>query len=109
MNIDTIIDRVEKFYKQATVPVFYASELKIEPSGMRPESFDIVYKQRAAKQTMRPVEIEVYPNEQPYLADGRHRLGVAKKLGDDSLNAIVRYYDNDGNVINTGSTKLIID
>jgi len=103
-----LLDRVNEFYKQA-LPIFYTSQLVIEPNGMRDESLNLVKKQRESQATMRPVAIEIYPDHPPFLADGRHRLAIARKLKDKSLKAVVRYYDNDANVINSFETKLIID
>ena len=88
---------------------FFTSEISIDPSGMRNESLDIVRKQRKSNILMRPVEIEVYPNYKPFLADGRHRLAIARELNEKFLNAIVRYYDEEGNVIDKKNTRLIIN
>lgn len=76
---------------------------------MRDESFDLVRSQRKSKQKMRPVEIDIYPDQKPFLSDGRHRVAIAKELGDESLNAIVREYDDDAHVINKYEAKLILN
>lgn len=96
MKIDVLLDKCELFYKMAISQV---SELAIDPSGMRDESFELVRKQRTQDQKMRPIEIEIYPGHKPFLADGRHRLAVAKERGEQTIDAIVRYYDEEGNVI----------
>lgn len=76
-------------------------DIEINYSGMRPESLELVKKHRLSGIQMRPIEIEVYPElDKPILSDGRHRLQIAKENNDSSINAIIRYYDNDGNVVN---------
>jgi hypothetical protein len=105
MKIDDIVKKCHFFYKMA---ISHASELKIDPSGMRDESIELVRKQRESDIKMRPIEIEIYPNENPFLADGRHRLSVAKERGDKKIDAIVRYYDEEGNVIKKDKIVLTI-
>lgn len=98
MKYQTIINKCNLFYKLANI--YNISDLNIDYSGMRPESLNIVRKQRSNNIKMRPIEIEIYPNSKPFLADGRHRLTIAKELGESQINAIVRVYDEDGNVTN---------
>jgi hypothetical protein len=74
-------------------------ELNVSDSGMRPSSMDVVRIQRAGNETARPIEVDIYPDVGAILADGRHRLAVARELGDDSIEAIVRVYDDEANVI----------
>ncbi len=105
MKIDILIARCEAFYK---IAISHMSELTIDPSGMRDESIEMVRKQRESSMKMRPIEIEVYPDTKPFLADGRHRLSVAKERGDKTIDAIIRYYDNEANVVSTEKTVLNI-
>ena len=105
MNVDSILQKCEKFYKLA---ISHMSELTINPSGMRDDSMEMVRNQRNSNIKMRPIEIEIYPHTKPFLADGRHRLSVAKERGDQTIDAIVRYYDEEANVIKTDKITLNI-
>jgi len=105
MKYDELVRKCEMFYKTA---VSHLSELTIDPSGMRDESLELVRKQRKSNVKMRPIEIEIYPGHKPFLADGRHRLSIAKERGDKTIDAIVRYYDEEANVIKTDKIVLSI-
>jgi hypothetical protein len=73
--------------------------VRIDADGMRPESFERVRAQRAAGEKMRPIEISFYPGEQPVVTDGRHRIAVARELGDDTILATRRIYDAEGSTV----------
>lgn len=103
MKYKDLINKCHQFCKLAN-KIDHVSQLQIDHSGMRPESLNIVKKQRSNNVKMRPIEIEIYPNSKPFLADGRHRLQIAKELNDKSISAIIRYYDEDGNVIDRQNT-----
>ena len=75
------------------------SQVTVDRSGMRPGSLDLVRKQRLAGVRSRPIEVDVYPDVGFILADGRHRLAVAQELGDREIEAVVRVYDSEGNVV----------
>lgn len=79
--------------------ITHVSQVRVDDDGMRPESFELVRKQRASNIKMRPIEVDVYPETGPILGDGRHRLAIAKELGDASIEAIIRVYDDDANVL----------
>jgi hypothetical protein len=102
-NYELII-KCDAFYKMAIA----LSDLKINPSGMRNDSINLVRKQRQSNVKMKPIEIDIYPGEKPFLSDGRHRLSVAKELGDKTINAIIRYYDEEANVLNIEQTIINI-
>lgn len=72
--------------------------IRIDEDGMREESFDMVRKDRANGR-MRPIEVSIYPGESPVLIDGRHRLEIAREMGDPFIEALIRYYDSEGSVI----------
>jgi hypothetical protein len=82
------------------------AQLEIAPSGMRPESLEQVRAQRDAGQTMRPIEVSVYPGERPFLQDGRHRLQVAQERGDKTIEARIRYYGARGGLRQTVSRRV---
>jgi hypothetical protein len=84
------------------------SELRIDRRGMRPESLALVRKQRDRGERMRPIVVECYPGEQPFLADGRHRLQVATELGDKTIEAVVRVYDARAEVVSETPVTLEI-
>jgi hypothetical protein len=86
-------------YSKASL-INFVNDFDVNESGMRQESLDFIRKQRLLKHKIKPIEIEVYPElKKPILADGRHRLQIAKELNDYSIDAIIRYYDNNGNVL----------
>jgi hypothetical protein len=89
-------------------PVMRIEDVRIDPHGMRPTSLDVVRLQRGTNTTMRPVVIEVYPNEKPFLADGRHRVQVAQERGDPSVEATVRTYGPRGALRSERRTQLLI-
>jgi len=82
------------------------SQVAVDYNGMRPESLDIVRAQRASNAKMRPIEVDVYPDVGPMLADGRHRLAIARELGDETIDAVVRVYNEDGNVLSKRAVTL---
>lgn len=87
-----------------------ASDARIPSEGMRSESMDIVRKQRANgdRAAKRPIEISVYPGHTE-LTDGRHRLAVARELGDKRIRALIRYYDHKGHVTRTATKSIRVD
>lgn len=91
--------------------ITHTSQLQISRSGMRPESLELVRRQRelGLPQALRPIEINVWPDSGIHLSDGRHRLTIAKELGDPTIEAIVRYYDDEANVIDEVYQTLLID
>lgn len=66
----------------------------------------------ATGERMKPVDVSVFPDEGNgpifNLADGRHRMAVARDAGATHINARIRYYDADGNVLRTEQAPLSI-
>ncbi|MGA7123374.1 MAG: hypothetical protein WBY94_24945 [Polyangiaceae bacterium] len=57
------------------------------PARMRPSSLAKVRKEKRSP----PIRIVVYKGERPHLADGRHRVQVARERGKKTIPAIVEY------------------
>jgi len=87
-----LVGQIEQFYKLAEDEL---SKILVHPEGMRQESFNYLRKNKVNK----PIEIEVYPDNKAYLADGRHRLEIAIENNRKFINCVVRYYDEDANII----------
>jgi hypothetical protein len=77
--------------------------------GMRPQSIEKVKAERASGKPMRPVDVDVYTGQKPLLADGRHRLEVAREQGDHTIQARVTHYNKSGDPVRTEHTSLKID
>lgn len=71
-------------------------------SGMRPESTARVRQEKRPA----PIRIVVYQGEQPHLADGRHRVAVARERGDKSIDAVVEYRGRRGGVRRTERKRI---
>lgn len=71
-------------------------EFRYARYGMRAESMQ---KARRNLGKDRPIEVALYPDEIPVLADGRHRLKVAREAGLNELPALIRVYDSKGSVV----------
>ena len=84
------------------------SQASNEHSGIRPESIEIVRRQRAIGAPMRPIEIDVYPDVGAVVVDGRHRLVVASELGDENIDAVIRVYGLNGDVISKFKRELAL-
>lgn len=52
-----------------------------------------------AGQVLKPVEVSIYPGEKAILSDGRHRMLAAEEAGAKSIQARVRTYDAEGNLL----------
>lgn len=83
-------------------------EVGIDAEGMRPESLDTVREQRAAGEEMRPIEISQYGDEGPKLIDGRHRLAVARELGDEDIAAKIRIHTSEGDLVRMTTRRVKI-
>lgn len=83
--------------------------VRVDVSGMRPESLEIVRAERAAAKVMRPVEVSIYPGETPVIVDGRHRLQVATERGDKTISTLTRTYDHSGNVVSVRTSNQPIE
>lgn len=83
-------------------------EVGVHAEGMRPESLDIVREQRAAGEEMRPIEISQYGDEGPELIDGRHRLAVARELGDEDIAAKIRIHTSEGDLVRMTTRRVKI-
>ena len=84
-------------------------QLRVDPSGMRAESLRLVATQMTRRERMRPIEVHVHPGEKPFLADGRHRLEVARARGRKWLDAIVRTYGPRGGLLGVRRGRIRID
>lgn len=114
MNVSEIYQMSCRFasFVEGSLPVITrTSQLQVNYSGMRPESLDLVRRQRALglPQASRPIEVNVWPDSGIFLSDGRHRLTAAKELGDSQINALIRYYDDEGYVVDEMLQTLVID
>ena len=78
-------------YKGASVEEAQAIALGERPGIAGPKGF--------AAQKLEPVEVSLYPGEKPILSDGRHRLFAAEEAGASKIQARVRTYDADGNLL----------
>lgn len=91
------------------VRVTRISQVRVNYSGMRPESFARVRAERAAGSPMRPIRITVFRGEGAFVGDGRHRLEVARERGDKTVDAIIDYVGPRGGVRKTERRKIRID
>lgn len=53
-----------------------------------------------------PVDVHIFPGEEPILQDGRHRLLAAKEAGAKSINARVSHFDGEGNLLREEQRQL---
>lgn len=91
------------------VRVTRISQVRVNPSGMRPESFARVRAERAGGGPMRPIQISVIRGQGAVVVDGRHRIAVARERGDKTVDAIIRYVGPRGGVRKTERRRIKID
>ena len=84
-------------------PVTRMSQVRIVlRSGMRSESLERVRKEKRSK----PIRIVVYKGEKPHLADGRHRVEVARERGKKTIDAEIEYRGPRGGLRKTVRKKI---
>lgn len=95
-----MINKLSKYFEKYIIPF---NSINIHKDGLRKESFDFLNKYFTTNEwpsKLGKITLSQYPDSKNiHVEDGRHRLILANKHGIKEIPAVIKKYDNFGNII----------
>lgn len=91
-----------------TSPKYEVNVGAFDKTSMRPESSKFMREHPERANELGLPRIDVYEGEPPAVGDGRHRMQAAIDRGETSIDANVRHYDKEGNLVSEGTQPIAL-